>query len=109
MFNLPEITTAVEYNIPLVTIVFNNNTYGNVKRQQKEWFGGRFIASDLHNPDYMKLADAVGMQGYRADSADTLKDTLIKAFEARRPCLVEVPVGEMPSPWQFILMEQVRG
>jgi acetolactate synthase-1/2/3 large subunit len=109
MFNLPEITTAVEYNIPLVSIVFNNNTYGNVKRQQEEWFGGRFIASDLHNPDYMKLADAVGMQGYRADSADTLKDTLIKAFEARRPCLVEVPVGEMPSPWQFILMEQVRG
>ena len=57
----------------------------------------------------MKLAEAVGMQGYRAESADVLKDILVKAFEARRPCLVEVPVGEMPSPWQFILMEQVRG
>ena len=109
MFNLPEITTAVEYNIPLVSIVFNNNTYGNVKRQQEEWFGGRFIASDLHNPDYMKLADAVGMQGYRAESAEALKDTLLTALEARQPCLVEVPVAEMPSPWQFILMERVRG
>ncbi len=109
MFNLPEITTAVEYNIPLVTIVFNNNSYGNVKRQQKEWFGGRYIASDLHNPDYLKLADSVGMQAYRVESPEDLKSTLATAFQARRPCLIEVPVGEMPSPWQFILMEQVRG
>jgi acetolactate synthase-1/2/3 large subunit len=109
MFNLPEIATAVEYDIPLVTVVFNNDSYGNVRRQQKEWFGERYIASDLHNPDYMKLADAIGMKGYRAESPDALKITLSDAFEARRPCLIEVPVGEMPSPWPFILMEQVRG
>ena len=108
MFNLPELATAVQYDIPLVTIVFNNNTYGNVKRQQEEWFGGRFIAADLHNPDFMKLADAIGMQGYRVESADELKTTLEQAFEARKPCLIEVPVGEMPTPWKFILMENVR-
>jgi acetolactate synthase-1/2/3 large subunit len=108
MFNLPEIVTAVQYNIPLVTIVFNDNTYGNVKRQQKEWFDGRYIASDLRNPDYLKLADAVGMRGYRAESPDALRTVLLQAFEARQPCLIEVPVGEMPTPWQFILMEQVR-
>ena len=108
MFNLPELATAVQYDIPLVTIVFNNNLYGNVKRQQEEWFGGRFIASDLHNPDFMKLADSIGMQGYRVESADELKTTLEKAFKARKPCLIEVPVGEMPTPWKFILMENVR-
>jgi acetolactate synthase-1/2/3 large subunit len=108
MFNLPEIATAVQYNIPLVTIVFNDNTYGNVKRQQKEWFDGHYIASDLHNPDYLKLADAVGMRGYRAESPDALRTVLLQAFEERQPCLIEVPVGEMPTPWQFILMEQVR-
>jgi acetolactate synthase-1/2/3 large subunit len=108
MFNLPELATAVQYDIPLVTIVFNNNLYGNVKRQQEEWFGGRFIASDLHNPDFMKLADSIGMQGYRVESADDLKTTLEQAFEARKPCLIEVPVGEMPTPWKFILMENVR-
>ena len=109
MFNLPELATAVQYDIPLVTIVFNNDTYGNVKRQQEEWFGGRFIAADLHNPDYMKLADAIGMQGYRVKSADELKTTLAQAFEARKPCLIEVPVGDMPTPWKYILMENVRG
>ena len=109
MFNLPELATAVQYNIPLVTIVFNNNLYGNVKRQQEEWFGARYIASDLHNPDYLKLADAIGMQGYRVESAEDLKNTLEIAFKARKPCLIEVPVEEMPSPWQFILMEKVRG
>ncbi len=109
MFNIAEIVTAVQYNIPLVTIIFNNKTYGNVKRQQEEWFGGRHIAIDLHNPDYMKLADAVGMKGYRAESAEDLKTVLELAFEAREPCLIEVPVGEMPTPWQFILMDKVRG
>jgi acetolactate synthase-1/2/3 large subunit len=109
MFNLPELATAVQYDIPLVTIVFNNDTYGNVKRQQEEWFDGRFIAADLHNPDYMKLADAIGMQGYRVKSADELKTTLVQAFEARKPCLIEVPVGDMPTPWKYILMENVRG
>ena len=109
MFNLPELATAVQYDIPLVTIVFNNDTYGNVKRQQEEWFGGRFIAADLHNPDYLKLADAIGMQGYRVNSAEELTTTLQKAFEARKPCLIEVPVEEMPTPWKFILMEKVRG
>ena len=109
IFNLPELATAVQYNIPLVTIVFNNNLYGNVKRQQEEWFGARYIASDLHNPDYLKLADAIGMQGYRVESAEDLKSTLEIAFKARKPCLIEVPVEEMPSPWQFILMEKVRG
>ena len=57
----------------------------------------------------MKLADAVGMKGYRVESTEDLKTTLEKAFEAREPCLIEVPVGEMPTPWQFILMENVRG
>jgi acetolactate synthase-1/2/3 large subunit len=109
MFNLPEITTAVQYDIPLVSIVFNDKTYGNVRRQQKEWFGERYIASDLHNPDYQKLADSVGMKGYRAESADELKKVLTMAIGDRRPSLIEVPVGEMPAPWQFILMEQVRG
>lgn len=109
MFNINELVTAVQYNIPLVTIVFNNDSYANVKRQQKEWFEARYIAADLHNPDYMKLADAVGMKGFRVESAEDLRTTLEKAFEAREPCLIEVPVGEMPTPWQFILMENVRG
>lgn len=109
MFNLPEITTAVQYDIPLVMIVFNNSMFGNVRRQQDEGFGGRNIATDLHNPDFLKLADAVGMQGYRVHTADELRITLEEALAARQPALIEVPVGDMPSPWQFILMEQVRG
>ena len=108
MFYLPEIDSSLQFDIPLVTIVFFNYTYVNVYRQQDVWFGGRFIDAELHNRVFMKLADAIGMQGYRVESADELKTTLEQAFEARKPCLIEVPVGEMPTPWKFILMENVR-
>ena len=56
MFNVQELATAVQYKIGLVTIIFNSNSFTNVKRQQQEWFGNRTIASDLVNPDFVKLA-----------------------------------------------------
>ena len=60
MFNIQELSTAVQYQLPLVTIIFNDNRYTNVQRQQKEWFDGRVICSDLHNPDFVKLAESFG-------------------------------------------------
>lgn len=108
LFNIQEMATAVQHRLGLVTIVFNDNTFGNVRRQQKEWFDGRTIASDLHNPDFVKLAESFGMPGYRAHTADELRLTLQRGLAEDGPCLIEVPVGEMPSPWQYILMPQVR-
>ena len=108
MFNIQEMATAVQQRLGLVTIVFNDNTFGNVRRQQKEWFGGRYISSDLHNPDFVKLAESFGMPGYRAHTPDELRDALRRGFVDAGPCLIEVPVGEMPSPWQYILLPQVR-
>lgn len=109
MFNMQELATAVQHNIGLVTIVFNSNSFANVQRQQEEWFDGRIIASDLRNPDFVKLAESFGMPGYRAKTPDELRVSLRQAFAHRGPSLIEVPVGEMPTPWPYILMPRVRG
>ncbi len=109
MFNVQELATAVQHDIGLVTIVFNSNSFANVQRQQQEWFDGRIIASDLHNPDFVKLAESFGMNAYRARSPVELRVCLQQAFAHEGPCLIEVPVGEMPSPWPYILMRRVRG
>jgi acetolactate synthase I/II/III large subunit len=85
-----------QHKIPLITIVFNDNAYGNVKRIQQEQFGGRTIASDLHNPDMLKLADAYGVTGRRASTPEELQRELRAAIEAREPVLIEVPVTPMP-------------
>lgn len=109
MFNVQELSIAAQYNIPLVTIIFNDNKFTNVQRQQDELFGGRRICSDLHNPDFAKLAELYGIDGYHADSPASLRDKLEQAFKKDGPAIIEVAVKErMPSPWKFIIMSQVR-
>ena len=58
MFGVQELATAVQFNIGVITLVFNNNAYGNVRRDQRERFDGRVVASDLVNPDFVKLAES---------------------------------------------------
>ncbi len=63
LFTIQELATAVQHGIGTVTLVFNDGAYGNVRRLQKERYGNRVIASDLQNPDFVKLAEAFGAQG----------------------------------------------
>ena len=104
MFGVQELMTAVQYGINLVTIVFNNSSYGNVHRSQMNEFKGRVIGSELQNPDFVKLAESFGMPGYRAADPDTLRTTLAHALAANAPALIEVPIerGSEVSPWPFL-------
>jgi acetolactate synthase I/II/III large subunit len=109
MFTATEMATAVRHRIPLVTVLFNDGAFGNVRRIQEERFG-RPIASDLDNPDFVKFAESFGAMAMRATSPSELGQALRRAFAYRDgPTLIEVPVGAMPSPWEFILMSRVRG
>jgi acetolactate synthase-1/2/3 large subunit len=103
MYNVQELATMKHYNIPLVAIVFNDNAFGNVKRIQRENYRGRTIVSDLTNPDFVALAHSFGIAGMRAEGPDALQGTLREALASNEPVLIEVPVGEMPSPWQLIM------
>jgi acetolactate synthase-1/2/3 large subunit len=104
-----ELATAMRHRIPLVAIVFADGAFGNVRRIQEEHFGNRLIACDLANPDFVKYAESFGAAGRRARTPDELGAALKAAFAAREPTLIEVPVGPMPSPWEFIHMPPVRG
>ncbi len=104
-----ELATAVRHRIPLVAVIFADGAYGNVRRIQEERFGNRVIASDLSNPDFVKYAESFGAAGRRARGPDELRVALREAIAAREPTLIEVPVGPMPSPWDFIHMPAVRG
>jgi acetolactate synthase I/II/III large subunit len=92
-----------------VIVVFNDNAYGNVKRMQKELYGNRVIASDLRNPDFVKLAESFGAQGLRAGSPAEMRAAIAKGLATEGPTVVEVPVGEMPDPWKFIYQPRLRG
>jgi len=109
LFTMNELATAVQHDIPLTTVVFNDNAYGNVRLLQKQEYDERYIASNLTSPDFVKYAEAFGAQGLRATSPDELRNCLKTGMAHKGPTVIEVPVGEMPSPWEFILMPKVRG
>lgn len=109
MFQATELATAVRHRLPLVIVVFDDGAFGNVRRIQKLAYGNRLIASDLTNPDFVKFAESFGMAAFRATSPEALRTCLRDAFALDAPALVHVPVGEMPSPWDMILLPRVRG
>jgi acetolactate synthase-1/2/3 large subunit len=99
-----ELATAAQYGIALVTLVFNNGSFGNVLRDQRTAFGNRVIGSVLDNPDFMLLAKAFGIEGHRVASPAALKRALEKVIHTDKPVLIEieVPQGQEVSPWEFI-------
>ncbi len=91
-------------------MVFNDGAFGNVRRIQEERYGNRIIASDLTDPDFVKFAESFGAAAERARNPGELRAALNRAFKRRDgPTLIEVPVGPLPSPWEFINMPRLRG
>lgn len=109
MFNVQELATAVRHRIALVTVVFNDNAYGNVRRMQEDRYGNRVIASDLANPDFPRLAESFGVTGLRARTPDELRTGLERCLAAGAPALIEVPCGPMRDPFRFLDLPKVRG
>ena len=101
LFNSQELATAVMHGINAVVVVFNDNAFGNVMRDQKTRFEGRAYGSKLHNPDFVKLAEAYGASAVRVgkEDAGALESELRTALNTDAPTLIEVPVGEMPYPY----------
>ena len=95
MFNSSELSTALQYGINVVTVVFRNDAYGNVARDLDDAFGGAY-GTDLHNPDFVKFAESFGAVGMRANDPMELETLIPLALERQSPVIIEVPFGEMP-------------
>ena len=104
LFGVAELASAVQHQIGLVTVIFNNSSYGNVRRDQMTQYEGRIIGSELDNPDMVRLAESFGADAYRVDSPDALKPVLAKAIDNDRPAIIDVTIerGTEASPWKFI-------
>jgi acetolactate synthase-1/2/3 large subunit len=104
MFAVQEMATAVQFKIGVVTLVFNNNAYGNVRRDQLQVFDGRVTAADLVNPDFVRLAESFGVGAARVTSPETFRPALEKALADGGPYLIaiDIPRDSETSPWAFI-------
>jgi acetolactate synthase I/II/III large subunit len=97
------VATAVEYELPVVWVVWNNNGYGSIRGQQATFFGNdREIATrfrrggngELVSADFAALGRAMGATGYSADTPSQFRDALAAALHGRRPAVIDVRVDE---------------
>lgn len=104
MFGVQELATAVAHGINLVTVVFNNESYGNVRRDQLTTYEGHLLGAELKNPDFVQLANSFGIAGYRATTPQELRPALEAALGLDAPAVIEVQLerGAEASPWPFI-------
>jgi acetolactate synthase-1/2/3 large subunit len=100
-WGLQELATATRYRLNVTVLVFVDGRFGNVQRIQRRTFGHEFV-TEVTNPDFQSLAAAFTVPFHRADNAAGLREVLAMTTQRQGPALVEVRVGEMPSPWPLV-------
>jgi acetolactate synthase I/II/III large subunit len=108
LFTAMEMSTAAQNNIGTVAVVFSDGAYGNVKRIQQLAYKGRTIASDLHNPDFVKLGESFGIASERAKSPAELGAAISRGLARGGPTLIDCPVGPLPDPWALVQLPRAR-
>ncbi len=105
MFGIGELATAVQHDLGVVAVVFNNGAFGNVLLDQRRLYEGREVGARLHNPDFAAVAEAFGAAGYRARSPEALHAALTKALADGRPAVIEVTaeLGGTATPWKYLM------
>ncbi len=89
--NIQELGTAMQYKVPIIICILNNQFLGMVRQWQGLFYGGRYSYTDMsHQPDFMKLAEAYGAVGMRVTAAEEVEGALQKALTvADRPVIIE--------------------
>ena len=92
--NLNELVTMKSYDLPVVVVVMNNSVLGMVRQWQKLFYGSRFSQTDPHRAtDFVKLANAFGVEGMRITKPEEIKPVLQKAFELKKPVVVDCVIS----------------
>ncbi len=91
--NIQELSTAVQFNLPVKVVILNNRYLGMVRQWQELFYEKRYTwTHNDHAPDFVKLADAYGAAGYRIEKEDQVDEILKEAFHNNRPTLIDVRV-----------------
>jgi acetolactate synthase-1/2/3 large subunit len=90
LMTMQELATAVQHDIPVILLVFNNGTFGTIRMHQEREFPGRTVATDISNPDFAALGRAMGAQGYTVRTSDEFAPALQAALASGKPAVLDV-------------------
>ena len=101
MYNVQELSTAVKYGINTVAVVFNDNHYGNVRRDLEEDWTGDY-GTEFVNPNFVQMAESFGALGIKVTDPNKVGDAIAEAIAAERPALIDVDMidtAKLPRPF----------
>lgn len=102
MYHIGELACAAQYQIPIVLVIFNDGGYGVLRGLQANQFEGRINETELFTPDFVKLAESMGVRGMRAETPAEFDGLLAEAMAMPGPVLVEINVHNM-APLQGVV------
>ena len=92
-----ELLTAVQYDIPVIWIIFNDGEFKLIKLFQLATFHESALV-EFENPDYVAYAKACGAQGYRVESRDEFEQAFTKALASGKPALIDASITRLAVP-----------
>ncbi|GAA0598200.1 thiamine pyrophosphate-binding protein [Virgibacillus siamensis] len=90
MMTFQELETAVRCNIPIISLVFNNQMYGTIRMHQEMHYPEKVIGTDLGNVSFKDMAESVGAHGYQVSTAEAFAQAFKQALENGKPCVIEI-------------------
>jgi len=103
MMNIQELATLKRYGIPLKIVLIDNSSLGLVRQWQELFFAENYSEIDLSdNPDFVKVAEAFGVEAFRIDRRDQVSDGIQRLLAADGPCLAHVVIDPRDNVWPLV-------
>jgi len=87
-----ELSTAVNYGINTITIIMNNRSWGAEKSYQKDFFGKRYIGTDISSPAFDKVAQLYGAKGFKVERASEIGEAVKAALKCNKPAVIDIAI-----------------
>lgn len=103
IMNIQELITCVEYGIPVINVILNNNYLGMVRQWQTFFYNERYSSVDLSaQPDFVKLAESFGAVGFEATTKAEFRAAFESALKANKPALIDVKIDRLESVFPMV-------
>ncbi len=101
--NMNEVATAARHNIPVIQVVINNHVLGMVRQWQDLFYDERYSATVLRDAvDFVKLAEAMGAEGIRAESQEQFREGFARALELNKPVVIDCQIDSDDKVWPMV-------
>ena len=101
--NIQELATLKRYGIPLKIVLIDNSSLGLVRQWQELFFAENYSEIDLSdNPEFVKVAEAFGIEAFRIDRRDQVSDGIQRLLAADGPCLAHVVIDPRDNVWPLV-------